>query len=87
MRKLIVTAAFIAMVAGVAFAADQDRHAAYTDPSAADKGATALCKGFYNSDDNRTPCQDWCEQWTQAQGHEGAKCECVDGRCDADQIH
>lgn len=83
MRKLIVTAAFVAMVAGIAFAADQDRHAAYTDPSAADKGATALCKGFYNQDDNRTPCQDWCEQWLQ--GHQSASCACADGKCAADE--
>lgn len=85
MRKLIVITALVAMLGGLAFAADQDRHATYTDPSAADKGATALCKGFYGEDDNRTPCQDWCEQWRGA--HDGATCECSDGKCAADEMH
>ena len=85
MRKLIATAAFLAMVAGIAFAADHARHATYTDPSAANKGAVALCKGFYGEDDNRSPCQDWCEQWRQS--HEGATCECAEGKCDADETH
>ena len=85
MRKLIVSAALVAMLAGIAFAADHDRHASYTDPSAADKGASALCKGFYGQDDNLSPCQDWCDKWRE--GHEGALCDCSDGRCDADPIH
>ena len=85
MRKLIVAAAFAAVVAGLAFAADQARHATYTDPSAADKGATALCKGFYGEDDNRSPCQDWCAQWLHA--HAGASCDCSDGKCAADESH
>jgi hypothetical protein len=85
MRKLLMTAGCLLLAATLAWAADRDRHANYTDPSAADKGTQTLCKGFYGEDDNLTPCQDWCQQWIEA--HEGASCACGDEKCAQDEIH
>jgi len=82
MRKVILAVVFVVAGAASAFTADLDRHANYTDPSAADKGATVLCQGFYDKDDNRTPCQDWCQKWLE--GHESGSCECTEGKCAAD---
>jgi hypothetical protein len=80
MRKIIVAGLFALAVAGMAFAADRDRHASYTDPKA--PAAAAQCKGFYGTDDNLTPCNDFCGTWRTS--NEGAACDCTDGKCPAD---
>ena len=83
MRKIIVSGLFAIAVAGLAFAADRDRHANFTDPKA--PAAAAQCKGFYGTDDNLTACSDFCEKWRPA--NEGGTCDCDDGRCPADDHH
>jgi hypothetical protein len=80
MRKLIVATVFVIGLAGIAFAADRDRHANITDPKA--PAAAAQCKSFYGLDDNRTACADYCAQYVAA--NEGATCTCDEGRCPAD---
>jgi len=80
MRKIIVAGLFALAVAGMAFAADWDRHASYTDPKA--PGAAPQCKGFYGTDDNLTACNDFCGTWRTS--NEGATCDCEDGKCPAD---
>lgn len=84
MRKIIVSGIFLIAVAGLAYAADRDRRANYTDPKAAG-AAQAQCKGFYGTDDNLSACNDFCNQWTAA--HEGSTCACDDGKCAADDTH
>ena len=79
MRKLLVSAAFAIALVGVAWAADRDRHASYTDPKTPE---TAQCKGFYGTDDNLTACNDFCSQYRT--DNSGAKCTCEDGKCPAD---
>lgn len=79
MRKIIMAGLFAIAVAGLAFAHDIDRHADFSNPKAP---AAAGCKGFYGTDDNRTACSDFCEQWLA--GNEGATCECGEGKCPAD---
>jgi hypothetical protein len=79
MRKLLVSAAFAIAVAGIAWAADRDRHASFTD---AKTPGTAQCKGFYGTDDNLTPCNDFCAQYRT--DNTGAQCTCDDGKCPAD---
>lgn len=74
-----ITAAIIMVAATMAFAADIDRHASYTETA----GAKAVCKEFVGSDDNRTECQDWCAKWTSS--HEGGSCSCDDGNCEPPQ--
>lgn len=80
MRKIIISGLFAIAVAGLAYASDRDRHADYTDPKA--PATATACKGFYNLDDNLSPCNDFCGQWRTE--HEGASCECSDGKCPAD---
>lgn len=75
-----ITAAIIALAASLAFAADIDRHASYTETA----GGPTACKEFVGSDDNRTDCQDWCTAW--AASHQGASCSCDDGNCDKPQL-
>ncbi|HEY6394507.1 MAG TPA: hypothetical protein VIX12_03750 [Candidatus Binataceae bacterium] len=82
MRRYLLAAGLVVALSGVVYALDRDRHADYTDPSAA-ADATAQCKGFYNTDDNLTACQDWCEQYKSQ--HEGASCKCDDSKCPADE--
>ena len=80
MRKIIMSGLFAIAVVGLAYAADRDRHADFSNPKAAAAGPA--CKGFYNLDDNLTPCNDFCGQWRT--DNEGATCECNDGKCPAD---
>jgi hypothetical protein len=80
MRKIMVSGLFAIAIVGIAFAADRDRHASYTDPKA--PTAAAQCKGFYGTDDNLTACSDFCGTWRTA--NEGATCACDDGKCPAD---
>lgn len=80
MRKLIVSAIFVVAVGGIAWAADRDRHASFTDPKA--PNAEAQCKGFYGTDDNLTLCNDFCGQYKT--DNQGANCSCDDGKCPAD---
>jgi len=81
MRKMIMTGLFAIAVAGLAFAADRDRHADFSNP----KGPTAAaqCKGFYGSDDNLTACTDFCGKFRS--DNDGATCDCTDGKCPADE--
>ena len=79
MRKLLVSAAFAIALLGVAWAADRDRHASFTDPKTPE---TAQCKGFYGTDDNLTACNDFCAQYRT--DNSGAACSCDDGKCPAD---
>jgi len=80
MRKLISSGLFAAVLAGIAFAAnDRDRHADYTDPK---KPGVTQCKAFYDTEDNLTLCSDWCGKYKTE--NEGATCECGDGKCAAD---
>jgi hypothetical protein len=79
MRKLLLSAAFAIAVVGVALAADRDRHASFTDPKTL---GTTQCRGFYGTDDNLTPCNDFCAQYRT--DNSGAKCTCDDGKCPAD---
>jgi hypothetical protein len=80
MRKLLVSAVFVIAVAGIGWAADHDRHATFTDPKT--PSAPAQCKGFYATDDNLTPCNDFCAQYRT--DNSGAACACDDGKCPAD---
>ena len=79
MRKLLVSAAFAIALLGVAWAADRDRHASFTDPKTPE---TTQCKGFYGTDDNLTACNDFCAQYRT--DNSGAACACDDGKCPAD---
>jgi hypothetical protein len=81
MRKIVLSGLFAIAVVGLAFAADHDRHADFTNPKA--PSAVPACKGFYNTDDNLTPCNDFCGQWRT--DNPGATCECDDGKCPADE--
>jgi hypothetical protein len=80
MRKMILSGLFAIAVVGLAYAADRDRHADFSDPKT--PTAAAKCKGFYNLDDNLTPCNDFCGKYRT--DNEGATCECTDGKCPAD---
>jgi hypothetical protein len=82
MRKLIISGLFAAALAGIAFAADRDRHADYTNPKAPAGQTQSQCKGFYGGDDNLTACADWCGQYRT--DNQGATCECGEGKCVAD---
>ncbi|HXN13291.1 MAG TPA: hypothetical protein VN865_09310 [Candidatus Acidoferrales bacterium] len=81
MRKIIISGLFAIAIAGLALAAgsDRDRHADFSNPKTP---AAPGCKGFYNTDDNLTPCNDFCGQWRT--DNVGATCECTDGKCPAD---
>lgn len=81
MRKIIMSGLFAIAVVGFAYAGgDRDRHADYTNPKT--PSAAAACKGFYGTDDNLSPCNDFCTQWRT--DNQGATCECSDGKCPAD---
>jgi hypothetical protein len=80
MRKIIMSGLFAIAVVGLAYAADHDRHADFSNPKT--PNAAAGCKGFYNTDDNLTPCNDFCGQWRT--DNQGGTCECTDGKCPAD---
>ena len=80
MRKMIMSGLFAVAMVGLASAADRDRHADFNNPKA--PTAAAGCKGFYGTDDNLTPCNDFCGQWRT--DNDGATCECGDGKCAAD---
>jgi hypothetical protein len=80
MRKIIMSGLLAIAVVGLAYAADHDRHADFNDPKT--PAAAPGCKGFYGTDDNLTPCSDFCSQYRT--DHEGATCECSDGKCPAD---
>ena len=81
MRKIIISGLFAIAVVGLAYAGgDRDRHADYTNPKT--PSAAAACKGFYGTDDNLSPCNDFCTQWRT--DNQGASCECNDGKCPAD---
>ncbi len=80
MRKIIMTGLFAIAAVGLAFAADRDRHANFSDPKA--PSAVAQCKGFYGTDDNLTACNDFCGQWRSS--NEGGTCACDEGKCPAD---
>jgi hypothetical protein len=80
MRKIIMSGLFAIAVVGLAYAADHDRHADFSNPKT--PTAPAGCKGFYGTDDNLTPCNDFCGQYRT--DNEGATCECGDGKCPAD---
>jgi len=80
MRKIIMSGLFAIAVVGLAYAADHDRHADFSNPKA--PAAEPACKGFYNTDDNLTPCNDFCGQWRT--DNQGATCECNDGKCPDD---
>ena len=79
MRKMILSGLFTIAIVGLASAADRDRHADYSNPKTPN---AAQCKGFYNLDDNLSPCNDFCGQWRT--DNAGATCECSDGKCPAD---
>jgi hypothetical protein len=81
MRKIIMSGLFAIAIVGLAFAADRDRHANYTDPKAP-AAAAALCKGFYGTDDNLSACNDWCGEFRTSNA--GASCACDEGKCPAD---
>ena len=81
MRKIIMSGLFAIAIVGLAFAADRDRHANYSDPKAPGSAA-GLCKGFYGSDDNLTACNDWCGDFRSSNA--GANCACDEGKCPAD---
>jgi hypothetical protein len=81
MRKIIVSGLFAIATVGLAFAADIDRHADFSNPKA--PTAAAGCKGFYGTDDNLTACSDFCEKWRT--DNDGATCACSDGKCPADE--
>jgi len=83
MRKLVLSALFVVAVAGMAWAADYDRHASFTDPKT--PNAPAQCKGFYGTDDNLTACNDFCTQLRA--DNAGATCGCDEGKCPADDMH
>jgi hypothetical protein len=80
MRKIILSGLFAIAAVGLAFAADRDRHASFTDPKA--PSAVAQCKGFYGTDDNLSACNDFCGEWRTANA--GGTCGCDDGKCPAD---
>jgi hypothetical protein len=80
MRKMIMTGLFAIAVAGLAFAADRDRHADISNPKT--PTAAAQCKGFYGTDDNLTACTDFCGKYRT--DNDGATCDCTDGKCPAD---
>jgi hypothetical protein len=80
MRKFVMAGFFAIAIVGLAFAADRDRHASYTDPKA--PAAAEQCKGFYGTDDNLTPCNDFCSDWRTS--NQGSTCACDDGKCPAD---
>lgn len=81
MRKFIVSGLFAIALVGLAFAADIDRHADFSNPKA--QPAAAGCKGFYGTDDNRTACDDFCGKYRT--DNEGASCDCAEGKCTADE--
>jgi hypothetical protein len=81
MRKIIMSGLFAVAVVGLAYAGgDRDRHADYTNPKT--PSAAPACKGFYGTDDNLSPCNDFCDKWRT--DNQGATCECNDGKCAAD---
>lgn len=79
MRKLILSGLFAAALAGIAFAADRDRHADFTD---AKTPTVKQCKAFYDTEDNLTLCNDWCGKFKTENA--GATCSCDEGKCAAD---
>jgi len=79
MRKIIMSGLFAIAVVGLAYASDRDRHADYSNPKTP---AVPGCKGFYGTDDNLTPCNDFCDQLRT--DNQGATCACSDGKCPAD---
>jgi hypothetical protein len=80
MRKIIMSGLFAIAVVGLAYAADRDRHADFSNPKT--PTAPAGCKGFYGTDDNLTACSDFCGQYRT--DNAGATCDCNDGKCPAD---
>jgi hypothetical protein len=80
MRKTILSGLFAIALVGIAFAADRDRHASFTDPKA--PSAAAQCKGFYGTDDNLSACNDFCGKYRDE--NQGSTCACDDGKCPAD---
>jgi hypothetical protein len=80
-RRILVVAFLFAIFTGSAFAADIDRHGNYTEKDAS--GAAAdKCKNFSGTDDNRSPCMDWCSAYKTADPT--AACSCDDGACPPD---
>ncbi|HEY6421391.1 MAG TPA: hypothetical protein VIX59_20520 [Candidatus Binataceae bacterium] len=82
MRTFLFTSVMITVLAGLAFAADIDRHADYSDPSAG-ANAPMQCKTFSRIDDTRTACHDFCDNWKK--DHQGATCACGEDKCPAEQ--
>ena len=80
MRKIILSGLFAIAVVGLAFAADIDRHADFSNPKT--PTAAAGCKGFYGTDDNLSACNDWCGEFRTSNA--GASCACDEGKCPAD---
>jgi hypothetical protein len=82
MRRLVVSVGLVVALAGLAWSADIDRHASFSEPNNAN---ASQCKGFYGTDDNLTACNDFCTQFRT--DNQGAPCKCDEGKCATDDSH